>query len=70
MFSVYQMVTRLVTECHHPFQIIMLIQFMKMIFDRIIYLKMSMIAKYIYQVILVIALHVYLFIIQPYMTGE
>nr|AQX17754.1 piezo mechanosensor [Hormiphora californensis] len=52
------------------FLLILLAQFMKMIIDRIIYLKRSMIAKYFYQVLLVLGIHLYIFIAQPYMTGE
>lgn len=51
-------------------QILLLIQFMAMILDRIIYLHRSMLAKYIYQIVLVGVVHVYMFIFQPWLTNE
>ncbi|KAL5249603.1 hypothetical protein ACHWQZ_G018461 [Mnemiopsis leidyi] len=50
--------------------IILLVQFMLMILDRVIYLKKSMIAKYMYQVVVVVSVHAYLFIFQPWFTRE
>nr|AQX17753.1 piezo mechanosensor [Beroe abyssicola] len=65
-------VTELISTNYIPsvFLIILLAQFMMMIFDRIIYLKKSMIAKYMYQVFVFLVIHIYLFLFQPWFTKE
>lgn len=51
-----------------PFLIVLLLQFLFMLIDRVIYLHKSLPMKFIFNVFLIIAWHGYLFFILPYYT--
>ena len=51
-----------------PFLVVLLLQFLFMLIDRIIYLRKSLPMKFLFNVFLIIAWHSYLFFILPYYT--
>ena len=53
-----------------PFLIMLLIQFIFIVIDRALYLKKNVLGKFIFQIILVVVIHVWMFFILPYTTNR
>ncbi|WAR12827.1 PIEZ2-like protein [Mya arenaria] len=53
-----------------PFLIMLLAQFVLIIIDRALYLRKNVLGKFIFQILLVVLLHIWMFFIIPYWTGK
>ena len=53
-----------------PFLVMLLAQFLLMLIDRAIYLRKQVFGKFIFQILLVLVVHIWLFFILPYITNR
>ncbi|XP_060599283.1 piezo-type mechanosensitive ion channel component 2-like isoform X3 [Ruditapes philippinarum] len=53
-----------------PFLIMLLAQFILIIIDRALYLRKNVLGKFIFQILLVVLLHIWMFFILPYSTNK